>query len=445
MAVLIEFLCVVRDCLLLVGQALLGRRHIVLQSRVEVAAPKEMIWDIMTAKTGRLEGGTPVNLQRETLNEAGSVYRTRTQYGQSEWETVYRVIDERAEEAQFAELLLDGEAVATGQTQGASHVFGFTLCETETGTTELVSLHELDGWRFADALVLAMSMRFMQRRIKLTCEERAQALQSSDVRNAASRDMKGVQLAEENGFDIDADIVNMCFAFTGVSLIMCGALIGYGQAALFLSAFVWHGYAISTARKMTGRETPLIAFLPMAWQFGVTESKPSEATERAFHSLVAVLLGAMPALCLTIAFQQTGIEALGVGAFIFALLSLMHLIPMMPFEGGRLVLSILDYLSELHRNILFFALLSIACVTALMGSFIGGALIAAGAFQISAWSDGLVEFDGEQPSAAPADSDLSQVSLIGAGYLALVGACLVMIAQLATDERLWPLLSGLPA
>lgn len=430
-----EFIRVLRDCIIGSLHLFFGSKTVTVQQETQIRAPRNVVWNIATMLTGRLEGTPPIEYRGEILDDEARVFRQTARLGEAEWETTFRVVEDvdltsrtieivETTPIQFpddVQISSDGtgtlaqSSLSSNHVMGGAHHHGFEIVELDDGGTKLKMFHTVEHPTLSQLISLPMTMRLVHRRIKDRCEALA------GTTNETNPIVAEIDEAGER-YGVEYDNLLICVAAAGLTFGCFGTVYGWAFALLLLTAMAFNDYCYRASRKLLGLRDNLIFAVPFARSFAMEIDEDGTAGERVSAGLFASLFSAIPTAGLFLAFTWTGQGAFGVAATIFALLNLAYLIPIMPLDGGRLMCAVGE---AMKQQTAIFCGWCAAILAGFVAIGIDSGMMAIGVaiaiLQLALWANPLDLLNGAYDAETPEDAmTLDEATLAIAGYAALV-------------------------
>lgn len=345
------FLAALRDLLF-------GRSFFALETEIVIQAPKEIVWRALWS-CGQLNSTTAVEYSVRQLPDDPQLYHYCYSIEDIKQSSILQVQQMRAGEAFLAQRFREeGEG---DPYEFHSHYFGQSLIELEDGETTLLTQHDyIESQNFLDRLVYALEVRFMLSCLKAHCEQAADA--AADVRN----------------IDVSVDHEDTLVGGVAGAVVFFGSWYFYdfSWAVFILIVLALYEFGHVLALHILGFRTRDIFIVPFWGCYGLSRVKFRSHFDATFCSLMGAVVSLGPCIALMLGYVLTGEAFLGIGACLFAFISLLHFLPIWPFAGMRIASHIIRSLKE--EDVLAFAwtLLIMGVVLSIYLGFVVFALIA---------------------------------------------------------------------
>jgi Zn-dependent protease len=294
----------------------LGRNRKRFETRVFINAPRDTVWNAMTAKSIKFEGLVPVEVSVEPRNGTPAFLSGTIKVGDRERSIAYvEELDEPGNAGVMKILpgLTDPEIIA-----GDDHLIAYSLAPAASGTTVYLA-HELTLTRFRSRILVPLGARQNARRIKSHCERLA-----------------GTAAAPEGKRLRDAIMTGL---LTYASFLY---LLGWQSAAVLLALIVIHEAGHALAMRSVGQPVRGVYFIPFFGGVAVAAAPHASETERGFVALMGPGLSLLTTGAFLLLWQGTGALIFAELALVSAILNGLNLAPVLPLDGGQIVDAILS-------------------------------------------------------------------------------------------------------
>lgn len=292
-----------------VVDGLFGHRRRRYERSALIRAPRDIVWQVASARKLRFEGPVPVDIDcAPTPGDETLVTGTIT-VGHKRLNVALREISERPGEAKVIQILRNGSDPALGY--GDDYYVGYTLADAPGGTLMTTS-HELTHTRFMGRALVPLGLAQNMRRIKAHCEKRV-----------------GIEPRPTGGL---WDVV-----MTGL-LTFASFLILYGaeSAALLVVLILIHEVGHAVAMRLVGQPVQGIYFIPFFGGVAVAAAPHESEAERGFVALMGPGLSLASTALFLMVWRQTGSELAAELALLSAIVNGLNLAPLMPLDGGHI-------------------------------------------------------------------------------------------------------------
>ncbi|MBN1488913.1 MAG: hypothetical protein JXA69_03260, partial [Phycisphaerae bacterium] len=299
-----------------VVDSVLGKSRKRYETRVFVKAPRDTVWNTMTAKSIKFEGLVPVEVSVERRDGEPPFLGGTIKVGDTARPIAY--VEELDEPGNAGVMKILPEHTDPAIIAGDDHLIAYSLAPAADGTTVYLA-HELTLTNFRSRILVPLGARQNARRIKSHCEKLA-----------------GTAVASEGKPLRDAITTGL---LTYVSFLY---LLGWQSAAVLLALIVIHEAGHALAMRSVGQPVRGIYFIPFFGGVAVAAAPHASETERGFVALMGPGLSLLSTAAFVLLWQGTGEPLFAELALVSAILNGLNLAPVLPLDGGQIVDAILS-------------------------------------------------------------------------------------------------------
>ena len=288
------------------------RRYV---SATHIRAPRDVVWDAVTAETISFDGLVPIEITTGLHDGAENIYRANVRVGDTDIPMAYREIERRPPEGLVIEMLKDGSDPSV--VPGSDYFFVCTLEESDRGTL-LTSTHEITHETFMGRVFVPLGARQNGRRLQTYCETEVGAPPRSTNKYLAA-------------------LVTGALTYASFSYLFDGVF-----AAYLLLVLLIHEAGHAVAMRWVGLPVQGIYFVPFMGGVAVAAAPHENESERGFVALMGPGLSLIPTALFLLAGALTGEHTFNQLAFVSAILNGLNLAPVLPLDGGHVMESALS-------------------------------------------------------------------------------------------------------
>lgn len=325
-----KILKVLRDFGRAIGDHRHGRTRCRFENIIKIDAAPEFIWQTIWC-SGHIDGVMGVDYQIKPLNDAPDHYQASLTVNETCHRRTFRVCEDRDSKAVSANYVSQETESPT-----AIHPHNFALVLEKSGdSTLLVHVEEVSLCQFWDRIFYPLGTRWVLQLLKTRCEARPREMQQPDTSFAI-----------------------LGIASAAVAFFASWYVSGFSWAVLLIISLMVHEYGHVLAMRIIGMPTSGLYLVPFMGGAILAHSKFRSLLDDAFCALMGPVFSLLPSLLFFAAYCLTGHAVLGASAALFALVNLINLLPMPPFDGGNIARAIFSSLTRLDLRIAGWALLA---------------------------------------------------------------------------------------
>lgn len=335
---------------------LLGRDRKRYETRVFIKAPRDTVWNTLTAKSIKFEGLIPVEIAVEPREGEPPFLSGTIRVGETARTIAY--VEELDEPANAGVMRILPERSDPAIVAGDDHLIAYTLAPAPDGTTVHLS-HELTLTKFRNRILVPLGARQNARRIKIHCERLAGTAAPAQGRQWRDALVTGL-------------LTYASFHY----------LFGWQLASLLLALIVIHEAGHALAMRAVGQPVRGVYFIPFFGGVAVAAAPHASEAERGFVALMGPGLSLLTTAAFYALWLATGEPLFAEVALASAILNGLNLAPVLPLDGGQIVDAILSRSDpEMAVLVNFTALLAgIAAAFYLEWYILAGLLVTAAPF-----------------------------------------------------------------
>lgn len=294
--------------------ALLGRRRRRYISSTAIRAPRDVVWNALTATSIRFDGLVPVEIAVASESGTDGIHTGTIRVGDEVMPLCYRNVARRPPEALLVEMLKEGSDPRF--VPGADYYVACSLEEHE-GATLMTTVHELTHETFMGRILVPLGARQNGRRIKTYCEAEVGAPPVTNRLGAA--------------------VITGLLTYASFSYLFDGMF-----AAYLLLILLIHEAGHALAMRWVGLPVQGIYFVPFMGGVAVAAAPHTSEAERGFVALMGPGVSMISTAFFLLAGAMTGESAFHQLALISAVLNGINLAPVLPLDGGHVLDSALS-------------------------------------------------------------------------------------------------------
>jgi Zn-dependent protease/uncharacterized protein YndB with AHSA1/START domain len=380
-----------------VADALLGRRRRRYVTSIDIRAPRDLVWDAVSASSIAFEGLVPIEITTALRSGTTDIYEGTVRVGDTVMPMAYREIERRPPVAQLVEVLKEGSAPSIAP--GEDYFIALAL-EDRGESTQLTTVHELSHETFWGRVLIPLGARQNGRRLRDYCEAEAGAPPRSPSR-------------------LRAALVTGALTYASFSY-----LFDWVFAAILLVLLLVHEAGHALAMRWVGLPVQGIYFIPFLGGVAVAAAPHRSEAERGFVALMGPGVSLITTAAFVFGALATGEPLFQHLALISAILNGLNLAPVLPLDGGHVLDSALSSSDpEFVAIINVLALIVGLGVSLYLGWFILTALLVL-------TSPMLIRSSKVQRQAEPISS--ASRNWLVAGYLATLAFYVAIVAHYLT-------------
>lgn len=294
---------------------LLRRRRRRYVSATHIRAPREVVWNAVTASAISFDGLVPIEITTGLKQGTENIYEGTVRVGDADIPMVYREIEKRPPEGIVIEMLKEGSDPSV--VPGSDYFFACTLEEKNHGT-ELRSVHEITHETFMGRIFVPLGARQNGRRLRAYCEAEVGAPSRATNRSLAA-------------------LVTGALTYASFSYLFDGVF-----AAYLLLILLIHEAGHALAMRWVGLPVQGIYFVPFMGGVAVAAAPHTSESERGFVALMGPGVSLITTALFLLAGALTGEHTFNQLAFVSAILNGLNLAPVLPLDGGHVMESALS-------------------------------------------------------------------------------------------------------
>lgn len=289
--------------------ALLRRRRRRYVTSIDIAAPRQAVWDAVSASSIVFEGPPPMAFETALRPGTTDIYEGTVTVGDSVLPMAYREVEKRLHEAILIEIL--PEASAPSIAPGHDFFCAVALSD-HRGATRLTTVHELTHDTFWGRVLVPLGGRLNARRLRTHCEAAAGTARKTPGGRIGAALLTG--------------------ALTYASFMY---LFDWSFAAILLAVLVIHEAGHAVAMRWVGLPVQGIYFIPFLGGVAVSAAPHRSEGERGFVALMGPGVSLLSTGIFLAAAALTGEQVFHNLALVSALLNGLNLAPVLPLDGGH--------------------------------------------------------------------------------------------------------------
>ncbi len=302
------------------------------ETSVFIRAPRDTVWNTMTAKSIKFEGLIPVEVSVAPRAGEPPFLSGTIKVGDTERPIAF--VEELDESANAGVMRILPEHTDPAIIAGDNHLIAYSLAPAADGTTVLLA-HELTLTKFRNRVLVPLGARQNARRIKSHCEKLAGTAEASERNRIRDAIATGV-------------LTYASFHY----------LFGWQSAVVLLALIFVHEAGHALAMRSVGQPVRGIYFIPFFGGVAVAAAPHASQTERGFVALMGPGVSLLTTGAFVLLWQSTGTQLFAELALVSAILNGINLAPVLPLDGGQIVDAILSRADpEVTRVINFTCLL----------------------------------------------------------------------------------------
>lgn len=314
-----EIVAVFRDFWMVLIDGLLDRNRPFLENSIRVNAPKDVVWNAFWTGAS-IERGSEVGYSVRPVKGNKDLFEVSWSIEGIYQSSFMRILQMQDGEGFIAERIFEEAEPEFIQK------FAISLTKTEDGEGTIISQYDFtDDLGVTDKLVTAFETRWMLRAFREFCE-----LPEEAPRQAV------VEIDEGEAFWA---ALSSAAAFFG-----CWYFYDFSWAVLILMALVFHEFGHVMAMNFLGISISSSSILPFVGGAAMTRFRFRTDLEQAFCSLMGPAISLLPSAAFFGLYLFNQHVFFGVAAAIFAFINLLSLLPVQPFDGGRILETLISSL-----------------------------------------------------------------------------------------------------
>ena len=294
---------------------LLCRRRRRYVSATHIRAPREVVWNAVTASSITFDGLVPIEITTDPSPESGNIYTGNVRVGDTDIPMAYREIEKRPPEGLVIEMLKEGSDPSV--VPGSDYFFACTLEEKDRGT-QLTSVHEITHETFIGRIFVPLGAIQNGRRLRAYCEAEVGAPPRSTNRYLAA-------------------LVTGALTYASFSYLFDAVFAAYLLVILLI-----HEAGHALAMRWVGLPVQGIYFVPFMGGVAVAAAPHNNESERGFVALMGPGVSLITTALFLLAGALTGEHMFNQLAFASAILNGLNLAPVLPLDGGHVMESALS-------------------------------------------------------------------------------------------------------
>lgn len=292
------------------ADAMLGRTRKHYDSSILIHAPREVVWNVVTARQITFDDIVPVVIDVAPQPDNPGIIAGTITVGESAMPIAYRELEMRPFEGGLFEFIRAGSDPFA--VPGIDYFVSFTLHEEPGGT--LLSLgHDVTHTRFLTRIGIPLGVSESAGRIKRHAERLAGTAPAAKAKTPVG----------------DAVMTGL---LTFVSFML---LFGADVAAMLIGLILIHEAGHAIAMRYAGQPVQGIYFIPFLGGVAVAAAPHASEEERGFVALMGPGVSLLTTAALAAGGLSTGNATLIELALLSAILNGMNLAPVMPLDGGH--------------------------------------------------------------------------------------------------------------
>ncbi len=314
-----EIVAVFRDFWMVLIDALFDRNRPFLENSVQVNAPKEAVWNAFWT-SNQIEQGSQIGYSVRQVKGSSDLFEVSWSVEGIYQSSFMRVLQMQDGEGFIAERIYDEAEPEFIQK------FGISLMQTEDGKGTIISQYDFtDDLGLTDRLVTSFETRWMLRAFREFCELPEEAPKQAVV-------------------EIDEGEAFWAALSSAVAFFGCWYFYDFSWAVLILMALVFHEFGHVMAMNFLGISISSSSILPFVGGAAMTRFRFKTDLEQAFCSLMGPAISLLPSAIFFVIYLINGHVFFGAAASIFAFINLLSLLPVQPFDGGRILETLISSL-----------------------------------------------------------------------------------------------------
>ena len=347
---MIEVMLVLRDIAIALGDLVTGKRRCRYETSIFIAAPRETVWRMVTSKDITYAGLVPLRVIGEPVAERPDLTRFEMVLGERRMVMMLRLVDERPGVACQHEMVAEGStpAIVVGRDDYIAHVL-----HDVPGGTRLDLAREITPATWWGHVTIPLASRIGARRYKAKAEQ--MALATTEAAEAVQDGPWGVS---EPAIAPPAKPAVSSFGLTPngillslVALASFSWLWGWQQAVLIAAIIILHELGHALAMLMVGIPVKGIYLVPFFGGAAIAAAPYRSEGQIGFVALMGPAFSLVPTLAFAMAAQETGQPALLQAVQMSAIINLLNLAPIIPFDGGIVLKAALVSMSRTAAQI----------------------------------------------------------------------------------------------
>jgi Zn-dependent protease len=379
-------------------EGLLGVSRKSYEASVFIDAPKDLVWQVATARKITFDEFVPIHVEVEPSRDDDAVQEGQIKFGDKVIPISYRLISERPGEAAVYQYLSIGN---DGKVQPDDGYFiAYSLLPEKHGTRFSMRT-DITHRTFLGRIEVPLGTVQGVHRIQAHCEKLAGTAQAAS--GAAATVTTGI--------------------LTFASFFY---LYGWQSAAILIALVLIHEAGHALAMRLVGQPVQGIYFIPFFGGVAVASKPHASEGPRGFVALMGPGLSIITTAAFYLAARGTGNEVFTDLALMSAILNGINLAPFLPLDGGHVTSALLSrHNKDIAGFIEFFCLLIGASVAVYMQWYVLLVLLALAA-------PGIIFSDGPDVRKTPPISGAEQGWLSAAYAATLAFYIFVIVEVLAT-------------
>lgn len=294
--------------------ALLAGRRKRYVTRTRIRAPRDVVWNALTAMSIRFDGLVPVEITVAPGSGADGIHEGTIRVGDEAMPLTYRDVERRPPEALLVEMLKEGSDPRF--VPGSDYYVACALEERE-GATLMTTVHEITHETFMGRILVPLGARQNGRRLKTYCEAEVGAPPATNRLGAAA---------------VTGLLTYASFSY----------LFDWMFAAYLLLILLIHEAGHALAMRWVGLPVQGIYFVPFMGGVAVAAAPHTSEQERGFVALMGPGVSMITTAFFVLAGSATAEPVYHHLALVSAILNGINLAPVLPLDGGHVLDSALS-------------------------------------------------------------------------------------------------------
>ena len=317
-------------------EVLLGRRQKRYAAETYIAAPRNLVWSIVSADHQVYEGFVPIEIRQRRRAGTDDIYDATVTVGDMDLHLVSREVERRENELLVSEVLPDGTDPRL--LIGRDYYTCLRLEDGPQGGTRMELIYDLTHTTLGGRFNLPLGIASALDRFKRTAEKRFGAPSAARVPRAAP--------------------VRDAIVTGAITLVSFWVLFDLSFAALLLAVLLLHELGHVLAMRWCGMPVRGVYFIPFMGAVAVGAGAFGTQARRGFVALMGPAASMLTsALFLYQAVQPGADKAWFDLALISILLNGFNLLPVLPLDGGQILGALLSRSHPRAQRIVQLALL----------------------------------------------------------------------------------------
>ncbi len=376
MSFVVEIVLLLRDALFALRDLALRRKHHRWEHSIAIKASPATVWRMLRSSDITFDGVFPMRVVTTPAPGRPFVEDTKIIIADKTLTLMVRIAEERPQRALLMEILPDGTSPEL--VSGTNDYIGFVMDE-HAGGTVLFLTREMDPLRWTAAITGPFGLRSGARRYQKKAEEMAAGGPEAEAAGAGQDEPTAdgnshpssmtANAADGAGISaaacaaaIKAPEVASSFgltpksiAFSLAALASFAYLWGLEQALVLAAIIILHELGHAIAMLIVGMKVKGIYLVPFFGGAAIAAGPYRSEGQLGFVSLMGPGFSIIPTAGLLVAAKQTGNPLLTHAAEMSAIINLLNLVPIVPFDGGHVLRAALVSMSRTAAQIAGFA------------------------------------------------------------------------------------------